>query len=161
RLNQTRAELAAIDASGLGVSPTRYRAVARSLEDLPVPVELPRLFQVDMIKPAPKATLGNAVITELLRGVELLHRLSRPNDHEELKRFRDAYFNRYESREVPLLEALDEEVGVGFGTGRETTPLLAGLHFSSPRDETAAWGARERFLLRKLSEALQSGAHEI
>ena len=161
RLNQTRAELAAMDAGGLGVFPARYRAVAHSLEDLPVSVELPRLFQVDMIKPAPKATLGNAVVTELLRGVELLHRLSRPIDHEELKRFRDAFFNRYESREVSLLEALDEEVGVGFGTGRETTPLLEGLHFSSPRDETAAWGARERFLVRKLSEALQKTADEI
>jgi len=161
RLNQTRPELAAMDAGGLGVSSARYRAVAHSLEDLPVSVELPRLFQVDMIKPAPKATLGNAVITELLRGVELLHRLSSPIDHEELKRFRDAFFNRYESREVPLLEALDEEIGVGFGTGRETTPLLEGLHFSSPRDETAAWGVRERFLLRKLSDALQEGADKI
>jgi thiopeptide-type bacteriocin biosynthesis protein len=161
RLNQTRPELAAIDAAGLGVSPARYRVVARSLEDLPVSVELPRLFQVDMIKPAPKATLGNAVVTELSRGVELLHRLSSPNDHEELKRFRDAYFKRYEMREIPLLEALDEEIGVGFGTGRETTPLLEGLHFSSPRDETAAWGARERLLVRKLSDALQSGEHEI
>ena len=161
RLNQARAELDAMDAGGLGVSSARYRAVAHSLEDLPVPVELARLFQVDMIKPAPKSTLGNAVVTELLSGVKLLHRLSSPIDHEELERFRDAFFNRYESREVPLLEALDEEVGVGFGTGRETTPLLEGLHFPSPRDESAAWSARERFLLRKLSEAQQSGADEI
>ena len=161
KIKQVLKDFAAMDAGGLGVSSARYRAVAHSLEDLPVSVELPRLFQVDMIKPAPKATLGNAVVTELSRGVELLHRLSSPVDHEELKRFRDAFFSRCESREVPLLEALDEEVGVGFGTGRETTPLLEGLHFSSPRDETAVWGVRERFLLRKLSEALQSGAHEI
>ncbi|MGB8475144.1 MAG: lantibiotic dehydratase [Candidatus Acidiferrum sp.] len=160
-LSQARAELAAMDADGLGVSPARYRKVACALEDLPVTVDLQRLFQVDMMKPASKATLGSAVVAELSRGVELLHRLSSPVDHEEAKRFRDAFFNRYESREVPLLEALDEEVGVGFETGRETTPLLEGLHFSSPGNETAAWGARERFLLRKLSEAVQKGADEI
>jgi thiopeptide-type bacteriocin biosynthesis protein len=161
RLNQTHVALAAMDTDGLGVSSARYRSLARSLDDLAAPIDLPRLFQVDMVKPAPKATLGNAVVTELLRGVELLHRLSHPVDHEQLKKFRDAYFNRYEMREVPLLEALDEEIGVGFGTGRETTPLLDGLHFYAPRDESAKWGAREKFLLRKLDEALQSGTHEI
>ena len=161
KLTEAHAALAAMDVDGLGVSSTRYRSLAQSLNDLPAAIDLPRLFQVDMIKPAPKATLGTAVVTELLRGVELLHRLSRPIDHEQLKKFRDAFFNRYEMREIPLLEALDEEIGIGFGTGRETTPLLDGLHFPQQQDESAKWGAREKFLLRKLNETLQSGAHEM
>jgi thiopeptide-type bacteriocin biosynthesis protein len=160
-LDDVRAELAAIDADGLGVNPERYRAVARRLESLPAKVELPRLFQVDMVKPSPEATLGKAVVDEIARGVEILHRMARPFSEDALSRFRDAFTARYEQREAPLLEALDEEVGIGFGSSEETSPLLQGLYFPPAPDESVTWGAREVFLLRKLSEALQSGVQEI
>jgi hypothetical protein len=41
---------------------------------LPAPVELPRLFQVDMVKPAAGATLGDAAVRDVIAAVELLHR---------------------------------------------------------------------------------------
>src|SRR5205823_1237987 len=84
-LDWARAALAAIDADGLGVEPERYRAIARDLEALPAKVELPRLFQVDMVKPAPGATLGTDVVAEIQRGVEILHRLAGSHSQENLK----------------------------------------------------------------------------
>ena len=72
-----RAALARFDGEGLGVEPARYDAVAEELRTLPAPVELARLFQVDLVKPARAATLGEPVLAELVRGVELLQRLSR------------------------------------------------------------------------------------
>ncbi len=161
KLEKTDRQLAAMDAEGLGISPSRYRALAQAMEELPGDSELSRFFQVDLIKPAPQATLGKVVVNELLRGVELLHRLANPVEHDGLKQFRDSFRSRYEMREMPLLEVLDEETGIGFGTGRETTPLLEGLHFSGPPEETVAWRKREKILLRKLSEALRNGAPEI
>ncbi len=159
-LRQVQADLAAMDAEGLGVAPERYRAVARRLESLPTKVELSRLFQVDMVKPAPQAVLGKAVLDEIARGVEVLHRMARRGE-DALQQFRDAFIARYEQREVPLLEALDEEVGVGFGSSEETSPLLEGLHFPPASDTTTTWDARQNIQLRKLSEALQRGEREI
>jgi thiopeptide-type bacteriocin biosynthesis protein len=165
RLDEVRAELSAIDAAGPGSDPARYREVARQLEDLPAPVELSRLFQVDMIKPAPEAMLGGAVLNEIVRGVEILHRLVSPRRADDLSRFREAFVARYEGREVALVEALDEEAGIGFPLGSAADsdggPLLKGLDLPSASEEEASWSSRESLLLRKLTDAATRGAHEI
>ncbi|MFI5217836.1 MAG: lantibiotic dehydratase family protein, partial [Candidatus Limnocylindria bacterium] len=160
-LAAARDAIHAIDAAGPGAPPERYRAIARALEALPTKVELPRLFQVDMVKPAPGATLGGAVLAEITAGVELLYRLGQRSGSERLARFRDAFTARYEGREVPLVEALDEEAGVGFEASSETSPLLQDLAFPGDAPEPVPWGPREALLLRKLGEALQSGREEI
>jgi thiopeptide-type bacteriocin biosynthesis protein len=163
-LEQVRMALEALDATGLGVAPARYRAIARRLEDLPAPVELPRLFQVDLVKPAIEATLGRAVVDEIVRGVRLLQRLARRPASDALTRFREAFRRRYEGREVPLVEALDEG-GVGLaaldGSVREDSTLLDDLRFPPAAEETVAWGRRESVLLCKLGEALAAGADEM
>src|SRR5262249_4008326 len=116
RLEKTRRSLEAMDATALGIAPETYRTIARRLEELPAKVELPRSFQVDMVKPVAAATLGPKIVDEIRRGVQLLQRLTRPTVRDSLARFREAFTARYEMREVPLVEALDEERGVGFDT---------------------------------------------
>ncbi|HEX8537992.1 MAG TPA: lantibiotic dehydratase family protein, partial [Cystobacter sp.] len=105
-----------LDREGLGASSERYLDVAHMLARLPAPVELPRLFQVDLIKPAPEAVLGKEVLRELEKGVRLLHRLHPSPPEDGLESFRDAFHQRYEGREMPLVEVLDEESGIGFMT---------------------------------------------
>jgi thiopeptide-type bacteriocin biosynthesis protein len=165
RLEQTQAALEALDAAEIGVAPQHYRDIARQLGNLPAPVELPRLFQVDLVKPAIEATLGRAVLDEIVRCVHILQRLARRPAKDVLARFREAYRTRYEGREVPLVEALDEERGVGFdtldGKALDDSTLLDDLTFPPPAEETAAWGRRETVLLGKLGEALAQGAGEI
>lgn len=166
RLEQARHALEDLGRSPLGVSPERYRALARGLEALPAPVELSRLFQVDMVKPATEAVLGPRPLAELARAVTLLHRLCPPGGTELLRGFRDAFQQRYEDREVPLVEALDEESGIGFGAYNpltaEVSPLLEGLAFpAQAAEERAPWGAREAWLQGRVSEALRQGAREL
>ena len=165
-LDTARAELEALDGEGLGADPSRYRRIAAHLERLPADVELGRLFQVDMTKPAPEATLGRTVLEELARGVELLARIGRTApSRDELDRIRDALLERYEERPVPLMEALDDEVGVGAavsdGAGGDAEPLLRDLALAPSGDEEARWAARDRFLLRKLTDAAARGESEI
>lgn len=164
-LEDARFALAALDAGGLGADPARYREIARRLESLPGKVELGRLFQVDMIKPAVDATLGQDVLGEIVRGVTILHRLARPPREDPLVRFREAFVTRYEGREVPLVEVLDTEAGIGFdkatGASTEASSLLEDLTFPQPVNETASWGKRDALLLRHLSDALTSGRQEI
>jgi hypothetical protein len=128
RLASVRAALARFDGEGLGIEPARYEAVAEELRTLPAPVELTRLFQVDLVKPARAATLGEPVLAELVRGVDLLHRLGRRHDGGSLERFRQRFLERYEGREVALTEALDDEIGIGYHhRTRPGTALLDGL----------------------------------
>jgi thiopeptide-type bacteriocin biosynthesis protein len=160
-LTKVHAALAGLDAGGLGAEPARYRALAHALAELPARPELPRLFQVDMIKPAEAAVLGAEVTAEIVRGVEILRRLARPGE-VDMARFRKRFEERYEDREVPLVEALDEEAGIGFGTGpAEASPLLAGLDFGEEAAAGPSWDAHHALLQRKLMEATRSGAVEI
>ena len=61
---------------GLGQGGQRYRAIAARLEALPAPVELRRLFHVDLYRRG-QATLGDGVVAELARAVETLARIAR------------------------------------------------------------------------------------
>jgi thiopeptide-type bacteriocin biosynthesis protein len=159
RLERARQEMEAIDASGLGVEPTRYRRIA---EGLPGDVQLGRLFQVDMVKPVQSASLGPPVLAEILRGVELLRRLAPVPNHDRLAHFREAFLTRYGSREVPLVEALDSDIGISFGPSHGTvthaSALLDGLKFPETAAPTFPWGRREALLLRQFSTALLGGA---
>jgi thiopeptide-type bacteriocin biosynthesis protein len=102
-------------------------------------------------------TLGREPVTEILRGVEILRRLSRPS--RSLRRFVEAFAARYGDAEVPLLEALDEESGVGFDApagSAVAVPLLQGLRISS-EPSVAQLTARDALLLRKVEQARRTG----
>ena len=155
--------LATLDQAGVTNAPERYRELARTLETLPAKVEPATLFQVDLGKVAPSLVLGETVIREIQRGIDLLHRISTRSHDTPLSRFRAAFQERYEAREVPLLEALDEEVGLGeqlAATG-DPSPLLRDLPLVGTVDDRQAWGARERHLLMLLGRALREGQDEI
>jgi thiopeptide-type bacteriocin biosynthesis protein len=166
RLVRVRDALAALDAGGPGAPPARYQEVADTLKELPTSVELSRLFQLDMVKPAVHPLLGAAVIEEILRGIELLHRLSAKGTQESLDKFRKDFNERYEGREVSLLEVLDEEIGIGFersgDAGAEASPLLRGMALGVPAGEqSVSWGRRQALLLAKIQEAQALGKQEI
>ena len=166
RLDEARSALEKIDAEGPGVPPERYRVMASGLHGLPAQPELSRLVQVDLVKPAARATLGGQVLTEISRGVRLLHQLVPASPPDSLSRFREEFLERYETREVALVEALDEETGIGFETSGAPqaggSPLLAGLPLGSqPEGEAERWSARHDLLLGKLARALSAGVGEI
>src|SRR5229473_2353398 len=164
-LETTRERLDALDRR-LGNLPQEYRDIATGLEALPAKVELPRLFQVDLHKPSPEAVLGGAVMDQVVHAVGLLQRLSpKRGAQRQLQEFREAFSRRYETREMPLVEVLDEEAGIGFqastAPSAEASPLLAGLLFPMTGEEQGSWTARDLFLLNRVEEVLRSGGLEL
>jgi thiopeptide-type bacteriocin biosynthesis protein len=162
-LDSVRVDLNALDSAGFAADGERYRAIARTLKGLGAKPELERLFQVDLVRPAVKATLGQAVVDEIERGVKLLWRIGRRRRRDPLERFREAFLGRYEGRAVPLLEALDEEIGLG-GTLADTgdpSPLLRGLPSRDDPEESVPWGKRQEHLVTIHGQALSDGAQEI
>jgi lantibiotic biosynthesis protein len=173
-LSQTRDELSAIDAAGLGVEPARYRTLTTRLSGLPVRLDPARLFQTELIKTPtneqepPALSLGPEVLAEIERGVEILRRLHRPG-RDSLTRLREALIARHEGlvaqRQLPLVEVLDPDAGLGFGpdlASHASTPLLAGLELPpESREQRVPWGDHQDILLQLLSAALCDGATEI
>jgi thiopeptide-type bacteriocin biosynthesis protein len=149
-----------------GTPPQEYRALAESLGRLPAPLELNRLFQLDLVKPVEQVTVGPEVISEVDRVIRLLYRLrGGPPGRDSLSAFREAFRERFEAAEVPLNVVLDEEVGLGFdrsnAPGAEASPLLQGINFPGQMDESLRWRPINGLMLRKLTEALRAGRDEI
>lgn len=166
RLGVAASAIEAVDRGGLGQDPGVYQQIASSLEALPAEVELSRMFQVDLVKPAPQATLGSQVLAEIMRGIEVLRRCTPAATEGPLSEFRRAFSARYGDSEMPLLEVLDEESGIGFGgrldPGAAAVPLLAGLQLPPiGEDDRARWGKPQRFLLRKLQDVWARGEREL
>jgi thiopeptide-type bacteriocin biosynthesis protein len=167
RLTETDRALRGIDAAGLGSTPDVYRQLASQLEPLGVPVSLSRLFQVDLIKPPQEVVIGEDVIDEIVRGIEVLQRFSRFQHEHSLEEFRAAFVDRYGSdREVPLVDVLDEESGIGFErasrAGAEASPLLSGLPLQR-RGETSGftWKTEDAALMDLVLRATAEGRDEI
>lgn len=118
-----------LDRAGVGRSPASYRAVADGLAKAPTEVRIGRLFQADLHLASTELGLGDEVVQRMSAAVMALHRMAHRPPESELDSFIERFQARYEGAEVPLLEALDEEVGVSFGSSGaaiDGRPLLAG-----------------------------------
>ena len=160
-LDEVLAGCAALDELGPGAPVEHYARVLERLSTVRVdPGDAPP-FQVDLLKPAACVQVGENVIREIGRGVDLLWRLGRSFE-SPWQRFRATFAERYGEREVPLLEALDVELGVGF-------PPLADLDFdlrpavpSRARPaETLVWRRQDAELLRRVSAIAAAGGREL
>jgi thiopeptide-type bacteriocin biosynthesis protein len=121
-------ELRALQDAPLGAQPEGYRSLAAPLAELGLAADLRDVLQADLFRPAPGLALSPTVRRTLEAGADLLRRLSPPAMEGPLDRFRTAFTERYGLRWVPLLEALDEESGLGFDGGAALdSPLLEGL----------------------------------
>lgn len=153
-LDETLAALAALDARGLGGATTAdYDALCRPLAAVCALGEQKSHVQVELYKPASEASLGDEVSAALLEGVKCLRQLSPRSD--VMADFVRRFTARYEQRRIPLLEALDEDVGIGFEerVDRGYAPLLAGLAFREGRAGATAEPAPRRahaWLARRL-----------
>ncbi len=161
RLRETIDAIGRLDALPPGQSPARYREIAAGLASLPAPAELPRLFQVDLVRPR-AGSLGESVVQELQRAAILLHRLTPPETDPLLERFALAFSERYQGRNVPLLEALDDEVGIGaaLSPGEDPSPLLRGLPLAPKVQERYAVTPAMRLRLHRAGVAAADGLFE-
>lgn len=155
------AGLARLDATGAGHRRDEYVAILEALKTLPAPVELSRLVQVDMRKPA-VATLGPAVRAEIERCADAFVRFAATAN--PLSDFRTAFERRYGTAAMPLLQVLDEESGIGLGdyAPADESPLIAGLPTLGGSDQDGAeWTMRHGWLLEQLHTVWAEGGTEL
>jgi len=155
-----------VDNSKIGTTVSYYDRIAQGLEPLGTGYELKFLFQTDMVKPRYHCTLDWKVAADILMGLEVLNRLTlRPNT-TNLTQFRDAFNERYETREMPLLQTLDTESGVGYRQIRDAgdiAPLVDDLAIPGTGDgsQDLKWNKLQSFLFRKYREAMEGKKYEM
>jgi hypothetical protein len=167
-IRQVHDTLAEVDGKQIGSTVSYYQQIAKDLEPLGTGYELKFLFQTDMVKPVQpeRCTLEYSVARDMLKGMEVFNRLTLKPSSGNLEKFRDAFFERYETREIPLLQALDTESGVGYrqtGSAGDIAPLVDDLAIPGVAEGSRElrWNRIQEFLFKKYRDALAEGKYEV
>lgn len=123
--------LSVMDHDGLGADPAAYDRIVGAVSRLGGEFKPGRLVQVDVIKPATIASLDRRLVNEILDAMQTLHSIRENSGQPAFHEFKEKFLDRYREREVPLLEALDDETGIGFESDDNPglEPLLQGIDF--------------------------------
>ena len=162
-LSDIERDLRALDSYGIGTTPAQFRELLPRLSRSGTNSDGDRIFQTDLFKPAAQAALSGEIADRICDAALLLNRLTSAPRLESLVRFREAFQQRFEGCELPLLEVLDPDVGIGFELDsipdEDDSPWLAGLPLAGQDAEMVSWSARESHLLRRLLESMAAHAH--
>ena len=165
-LTSVRTKIESLDSSLANATPTAYEDIAQQLESLEISTNMKYLFQVDLVKEMSSCKLSNRLAGNIRKGIEVLNRLNPHVPHPRLNRFRDVFLERYETEEIPILQALDNETGIGYlqygDSVGDITPLIDDVPI--PKNETGAdikWSSIQQFLLQKYSSAIAEQAVEV
>jgi thiopeptide-type bacteriocin biosynthesis protein len=154
-LEAARAAMTTLDAT-LSNTSAPYEALGALLTPLEVPFEKGQLVQVDLARLGDGTELPESLIRQVFRLASVLASAS-PQTDDPLAAFRAAFSNRYEGAEVSLLEALDDEAGVGFTSENSghAAPLLKDILFEGGTKATlesdSAWDTWVGGLILKAS----------
>jgi thiopeptide-type bacteriocin biosynthesis protein len=155
-------ELRRIDAAPIGTA--RYDVAGQRLSGLAEDATPNRTLTVTLRKPAAELALDQGTAGELLDAADVLRRLFAPPESDPLRVFREKFQARYEWRFVPLLEALDEELGIGlpgFGPpAADDLPLLRDVPLRR-KPEPDLYAPLHRMLLEKAGTLLREGQREL
>lgn len=120
------------------------------------------LIQNDLRLNMAHNNLNQAAVAHLSQDLGALAGLYQAAAPVELKAFAMAFYQRYEEQEIPLLEALDGEAGVGYGATRGSranyTPLVEDVRVPGAAGaSTVAWTAYRQLVFRKFQESQRNG----
>lgn len=142
-----------------------YTDTKELIKEIGVSYNNKHIFQVDMNRHSNDATLSYKVVHKLQKAIEFLNKITPKNENINLLRFQEAFNRRYEDKEIPLLLALDPEIGIGYpinDTPSDSSELLN--DFITYKDSNANMyplSFLQKVLLKKANEALLRGSLEI
>lgn len=132
KLKTIKIELSKIDGNGIGKNIKGYNEIIKTIKEIDCKFELKYLFQTDLFKPTKKATVSTNIINDILDAISFLNKITKKNGETNLSKFKKAFQERYEGKEVPILEVLDNELGIGYlqnSSSGDINPLINDLEF--------------------------------
>ena len=151
--------------SKMNNSTIRYFDIIKKIEALGVSIDLSKLFQTDffpdyeLMENEKDGMYQKKVEKQLMEAILVLNKMTYQNEPPNLVEFTKKFRERYEDQEIPLLQVLDTESGIGYAqnTNRsgDVNPLVDGVILPGQIKETVDLKWREVYsvLLKKLVQA--------
>jgi thiopeptide-type bacteriocin biosynthesis protein len=142
-----------------------YRSIYRELKTLKTPIEENQLFQTDLYRQVNKASLDKNHQKDLLDAISFLDKFSPAGENQNLKKFKENFYNQYENAELPLLHVLDTETGIGY-TGKDSAgvnKLLDDLYIPGNPGSSydIKWNKQQERLQAKLLDAIKENLYSV
>lgn len=166
QLKTLKQNLTKIDAKASQNNYETYQQVAQQLDEWNIAYDKKRSLFINLHKTAQDCQLNNKLAGSIRKGIEVLNRLSPYGEHYNLGQFKQAFLLRYERQEVPLLEALDIEAGLGYPVMDGLSGNVSGLvddilTYPEQGNKQITWNQRQQFLLDKYLHAIAHDEYEI
>jgi thiopeptide-type bacteriocin biosynthesis protein len=161
-LQEIKAGTQQIDHTRLGLKMPQYQLLKDKASAFAHPYDERSFIQTDLIPTSQHAVLDQDIVHLLQKGVDIVTRLSGPPSSKRMDKFKAAFEQRYESRIVPLVEALDVEAGIGYGDHMEDSAgdfsmLVSDVLFrpgGNKSEQTILDSRRSAFWSNKITTAL-------
>lgn len=158
-LESAQRKIAMID-ENVGNDSQLYRDIYSELEKLNASIEENQLFQTDLYRPDQKAQIDSKIQTELLCAIQFLNKLFSKEDNQNLNKFKENYYSQYEEKEMPLLEVLDIETGIGYAKKDASgiNSLIDDLRiaYNEELNSDFKWNKHQEFLHSRLLKAIKN-----
>jgi thiopeptide-type bacteriocin biosynthesis protein len=163
-LESTQEQIKMIDASESNEAGV-YRVIYEQLKTLGTTIEENQLFQTDLYRNVTEAALNSSIQKNLSAAITFLDKFSPGGENANLKKFKENFYNQYENAELPLLQVLDTETGIGY-TGKDSAgvnKLLDDLYIPGKPASSydIKWNKQQDILQTRLLKATQEKQYTV
>ena len=142
-----------------------YQEVIEFIKAFGISYEEGKLFQTDLVKIFDTNELSFEYQIILKEICHMFQKISLNPVNQKLKEFKKNYFERYETKELPILMVLDTEVGIGYGDlGKsKNTPIAEGLNLPETVNDSTNFSQNpfQQFLFNLWLEAFKNDDYAV
>lgn len=134
-----------------------YYKITNILQNLDIQFNSKYLFQSNLNLSLKSNVLSKKIKKNIVKAIQIVNKLTEKSSNDNLNNFRQKFYERYQDQEIPLLEILDVDNGIGYAdiTEKTSTPLLDGLNFSLfQNNKVLSNNELSSYFIYKLSESL-------
>lgn len=135
----------------------KYEEIENFVKSIGAPYNRKYLFQVDINNKFISSTIGASIRKEINATVTFLNNIIPIENSDNMLKFKEEFVKRFDGKEIPLLIALDPEIGIGYpieNRGKDISPLLNNFKLSNNlyHIRKVEYSAIQSILLKKISE---------
>jgi lantibiotic biosynthesis protein len=142
-----------------------YQKIITLIKQFDIPFEESKLFQTDLSFTLKDDNVNSNIQDEIVETLDVINKLNKSQENQNLQSFIKRFYERFEDNEMPLLEVLDTETGIGYAETNNSNilPLVDDMVVQGKlqSESKITWSKKDKFLLKKLNTALVENKYEV